>query len=143
VKGAPVWNGKWEKPSGLGLPNPHRLSDNENAALYLLGGATDTHTFAFSSQTLDDGSTVPGVPPLSAQEVKDIVLGKIRTKGMGDGFEDAIRTLAVHNPSHLSVWVAQPRDWADLQKLLDKRELSRPETASFRPPGDRPVRYQI
>ena len=142
-KGPPVWNGKWEKSSGLGLPNPHRLSDNEKAALNLLGGATDTHTFSFSSETLDDGSTVPGVPPLSAQEVKDIILSKIRAKGMGDGFEDAIRTLAVHNPSHLSVWVSQPRDWADLQKLLDKRELGKPETASFRVPGGRPVRYQI
>jgi hypothetical protein len=143
VKGPAAWNGKWDKPSGLGLPNPHRLSDNEKAALNLLGGATDTHTFSFSSETLDDGSTVPGVPPLSAQEVKDIVLGKIRAKGMGDGFEDAIRTLAVHNPGHLSVWVAQPRDWADLQKLLDKRELSKPETVYARVPGGRPIWYQI
>src|SRR5438445_12456544 len=22
VKGPPAWNGRWEKPSGLGLPNP-------------------------------------------------------------------------------------------------------------------------
>src|SRR5262249_8445559 len=90
-------------------------------------------------------STIPGVPPLMAQEVKEIVLGKIRTKGMGDGFEDAIRTLAVHNPNYLTVTVAQERDWADLEKILGARQPanSKPESIYVRVWGERPMGFKI
>jgi hypothetical protein len=110
--------GKWEKMSGYGLPNPRKLTDEEKAALKLLGSAIDIQGYKFSGTTLDDGSTIPGLPSLSGDEVREIVLGKIRSKGLADGFEEAIQSIAVHNPNQLTVITSQQAELAAVEKAL-------------------------
>lgn len=138
--------GRWEKMSGYGLPNPRKLTTQEKAALRLLGTSNEVHSFKFSRTTLDDGSTIPGVPDLSSEQVRERVLRPIREKGLADGFEEAIRSLAVHNPNHINVLVTQHADWADVQKALGIKAELNPDAGSdfsYRSPDGKAVRYKI
>ena len=76
-------NGPWEKRSGYGLPNPRGLTAQEKAALNLLGGVADIQGYNFARTTLEDGSTIPGVPPLERGEVRKRLFDTVAAKGMG------------------------------------------------------------
>jgi hypothetical protein len=95
---------------------------------------------------LDDGSTIPALPSPGDKEVRDMVLGKIRAKGLADGFEDAVRSLAVRNPSQITVLVSREADWRTVEKALgiDKVELNPDHGVKMGySRGGKPVRYNI
>jgi hypothetical protein len=137
--------GPWAKRSGYGLPDPRPLTAAEKQALNLLGDGVKTAGYKFSRVTLDDGSTVPGVPPLRPEEVESLVLGKVRSQGIGDGFEDAVRTLAVQNPNYLMLKVSREAAWAELEQILGPQQTAHgPRTVYYAPPGQRgQVVYQM
>lgn len=122
--------GPWKSRSGYGIPNPRLLTDREKAALNLLGKATQLHSSRFTRKTLDDGSTIPGAPPLDMAEVKRRLFDKTATKGMGPGFEEFIREVAVQNPDHFEVVISREANWADVAKvLIDARKVPGPSRA--------------
>jgi hypothetical protein len=138
--------GKWEKMSGYALPNPRDLTNREKAALKLLDGVTFIHDYKFSSTTLDDGSTIPAKPNPTKQEVEDIIFSKVKAKGIGDGFESAIRALAVRNPNRITLKVQTEANWADVENALGIKETLKPtggSDVSYRGPDGKPVRFKV
>ena len=84
----------------------------------LLGGAAAIHKATYSRVTVNDGSTVPGVPPLENGEAKKLLFDKIKAKGMGDGFSEFIQEIAIQNPTFMEVEVSVEANWTDLEKIL-------------------------
>jgi hypothetical protein len=111
-------NGPWKERSGYGLPNPRRLTDREKKALNLLGKAEAIHSAPYSRKTLNDGSTIPGVPPLEKGEAKKRLLEKVEAKGLGDGFDEYVREMAIQNPDHIEITITNQADWEDVEKVL-------------------------
>lgn len=101
-----------------GLPEPRKLTSKEKAALALLGTVEDTAGFKFSTVRLEDGSSIPGVPPPESEEVTRRVVAKVKALGLPDGFEAVVQELSFHNLNHLIVPVTKPAEWATLATIL-------------------------
>jgi hypothetical protein len=126
--------GPWRDRSGLGIANPRLLTDREKKALNLLGKAVAVHSVSYRRSVLNDGSTVPGVPQMSAEEVKRLLLTKTATKGMGAGFEEFMREIAIQNPSHFEIQISNEANWSDLENVLNGvKTVNGPKTAMRMP----------
>jgi hypothetical protein len=113
---------EWTLKTIFGLPAPRKLTAKEKAGLLMLGTADDTQGFEFNRMTLDDGSTIPGSPALSAQEVRERIAGPIKKLGLADGFEAAVIDLAPHSLHHLTIQTSETPDWAAVQAVVGKEE---------------------
>lgn len=138
--------GPWGSRSMWGLPSPGRLNAKQKQALGMLGTANNTHDYRFGgSMVLGDGSTIPGVPALKPKEIEDKVMGEIREKGLAEGFETAVRFLALpHNLDRLTLQVTVTPEWTDVLAILGKSEAtSQDDIYLDKPPAKANDYYRI
>jgi hypothetical protein len=110
--------GPWKTRSGYGLPNPRKLTSREKSALNMLGKAEAIHRANYTRIPLPDGSTIPGVPTIDGNEAKKRLLDKVALKGLGDGFEEFVREMAIQNPDYIEIAITNQADWEDVEKVL-------------------------